>query len=413
MRIDELELEWEDETERGRHRHRRARSRRAADETGGRGRGGRTAVALMLTFVVLGALVGGIWYGFDKVNDYFKAPDYNSGGTTEVIFEVRKGQSSADIGLELEKQGIVKSQKAFVQAAKSNARSKEIQPGFYRLQKEMRAADVLSRLLDRDAFRVVTKFVVPEGKTVKEIFDIVSKASGIPVADFQAAAKDPIALGIPDWWFNRADKKAAAKGPDGTHFSLEGFLFPMAYEFNPGATAVDILKKMVGQFISVVTKLDFVAKSQNERKISPYEALIVASLAQAEAGIEEDLPRIARVAYNRAYKANMPLQFDVTANYWLQLQGKPTKPSGQLTQSELDDPKNPYNTVSVKGLPAGPINNPGEKALLGALNPPDATWLYFVAIDKTGRSAFASTPAEHDKNVQQACANGVPLCGRK
>jgi UPF0755 protein len=413
VRIDELELGWEDDTERGRHRHRRSRRTRRADENGGRGRGGRTAVALLLTLVIILALAGGVWYGFNKVNDYFKAPDYNSGGTTEVIFEVRKGQNAREIGDELYKQGIVKSQKAFVQAADANPRSREIQPGFYRLQKEMRAADVVSRLLDREAFRVVTKFVVPEGKTVREILDIASKGSGLPLADFQAAAKDPIALGIPDWWFNRTDKKAAAKALDGAHFSLEGFLFPMAYEFNPGATAVDILKKMVAQFISVVTQLDFVAKSQNERKISPYEALIVASLAQAEAGIDEDLPKIARVAYNRAYKANMPLQFDVTANYWLQLQGKPTKPSGQLTAQELDDPKNPYNTVSVKGLPAGPINNPGEKALLGALNPPDAPWLYFVAIDKTGRSAFASTPAEHDKNVQQACANGVPLCGRK
>jgi UPF0755 protein len=411
--MDDLDLGWDEETEAGRHRHRRSRRNRRADEDGSSGRGGRTAVALILTLVVFGALAGGIWYGFDKVSDFFKAPDYNSGGTTEVVFEVKKGQNASDIGQALQEQGIVKSQKAFVQAAKSNSRSKEIQPGFYKLQKEMRAADVLSRLLDRDAFRVVTKFVVPEGKTVKEILDIASKASGIPLADFQAAAKDPIALGVPDWWFNRNDKKPAAKGPDGSAHSLEGFLFPMAYEFNPGATAVDILKKMVAQFVSVVTKLEFVAKAQNERKVSPYEVLITASLAQAEAGIAEDLPRVARVAYNRAYKANIPLQFDVTANYWLQVQGKPTKPSGQLTASELDDPKNPYNTQSVKGLPAGPINNPGEAALVGALNPPDQPWLYFVAIDSTGRSAFASTLAEHDKNVKQACANGVPLCGKK
>jgi UPF0755 protein len=106
----------------------------------------------------------------------------------------------------------------------------------------------------------------------------------------------------------------------------------------------------------------------------------------------------------------MPLQFDVTANYWLQLQGKPTKPSGQLTAAELDDPNNPYNTVSKLGLPAGPINNPGEAALLGAMDPPVGEWLFFVAIDKTGRSAFAVTAAEHDKNVQEACKNGVALC---
>ena len=106
----------------------------------------------------------------------------------------------------------------------------------------------------------------------------------------------------------------------------------------------------------------------------------------------------------------MPLQFDVTANYWLQLNGKPTKPSGQLTQSELDDPNNPYNTVSKLGLPIGPINNPGEAAMTGAMDPPVGDWIFFVAVDKAGHSAFAVTAAEHDKNVRQACANGVALC---
>jgi UPF0755 protein len=119
---------------------------------------------------------------------------------------------------------------------------------------------------------------------------------------------------------------------------------------------------MVSHFMEVAAKVKFVDRVQAERKISPYEALVVASLSQAEAGVPEDLGKIARVAYNRTYKKKppMPLQFDVTANYWLQLNGKPTKPSGQLTASELDDPNNPYNTVSKAGLPLGPINNPGE-----------------------------------------------------
>jgi len=403
VRIDELELGWEDETDRGRHRHRRRRIRN--DDGAGRGRGGRTAAALLVMLLILGLLGGGLWYGFDKVSDFFKAPDYTSSGTTEVMFEIRQDQTAADIGLELEKAGIVKSQKAFVAAAKSNSRSKTIQPGVYKLLKQMRAADALSRLLDRNTYRVVIKFVVPEGKTVKETLAIASEASKLPLAQFEAAAKDPIALGVPDFWFNRADKKPSAK-------SVEGFLFPAAYEFDPRATPEQMLKEMVSRFLGVAKKLNFVDRVQAERKISPYEALIVASLAQAEAGIADDLGKVARVAYNRAYKAKMPLQFDVTANYWLQLQGKPAKPSGQLTAQELDDPKNPYNTVSVVGLPIGPIGNPGEQALAGAMDPPVGEWLYFVAIDKSGRSAFASTVAEHDKNVRQACANGIPICGR-
>jgi UPF0755 protein len=106
----------------------------------------------------------------------------------------------------------------------------------------------------------------------------------------------------------------------------------------------------------------------------------------------------------------MPLQFDVTTNYWLELNGKAAKHSGKLTQSELNDPKNPYNSETKVGLPVGPIDNPGQAALEGAAKPTAGSWLFFVAIDKSGRSAFAVTDAEHQKNKIQACKNGIPLC---
>lgn len=401
MRIDDLELAFDEESERGRHRHRRRRSSRG--DSAGRGRGGRTALALFMSLVIIGALVGGVWYGFNKIGDFFAAPDYNSGGTGEVSVTVLANQTAADIGTELERLDVVKSQKAFVQAAKDNPRSKEIQPGVYTLRKQMRAADALALLLDRETSRQVLKFTVPEGRTVKEVLDIVAKATNLPLVEFEAATKDLGALGIPDWWFNRQDGKQAAK-------SLEGFLLPQTYEFDPGTKPLDIIKAMVKQFMDVAAKLKFVDRVQAERKISPFEALTTASLAQAEAGVAADLGKIARVAYNRAYVKKMPLQFDVTANYWLQLQGKPAKPSGQLTAAELDDPNNPYNTVSKVGLPVGPINNPGEAALAGAMDPPPGEWLFFVAIDKSGNSAFAVTADEHERNVRQACANGVALC---
>src|SRR4029450_544739 len=105
-----------------------------------------------------------------------KAPDYNSGGSGEVTVTVLESQTAAQIGAELERLDVVKSQKAFVQAAKENPRSKEIQPGVYKLRRQMRAADALALLLDRDASRQVLRFTVPEGKTVKEVLDIAAKA---------------------------------------------------------------------------------------------------------------------------------------------------------------------------------------------------------------------------------------------
>ncbi|GAA0917138.1 endolytic transglycosylase MltG [Virgisporangium aurantiacum] len=392
---DDLGLSFDDgEGERGRHRHRR--------RPGGSG-GGKTAVALIVVVAILGCIGGGVWYGFDKIQNLLAAPDYNSGGSGEVQVSILANQTATQIGAELEKLDVVKSQKAFVEAAKDNPRSKEIQPGVYKLRKQMRAADALLLLLDRDQSRQVLKFTVPEGKTVIDTLNIITKETKIPLADLQEAAKDPKALGVPDFWFKRNDGKQVKP-------SIEGFLYPQTYEFDPGTNAKQMLTEMVGHFIEVATTLKFVDRVQAERGISPYEALITASLSQAEAGVAEDLAKIARVTYNRVYKAKIPLQYDVTANYWLQLNGKPMKPSSALTAAELDDKSSPYNTTSVKGLPIGPINNPGEAALKGAMDPPAGDWIFFVAIDKAGHSAFATTDAEHEANKKIACQNGVLTC---
>src|SRR4029453_14951696 len=108
-------------------------------------------------------------------------------------------------------------------------------------------------------------------------------------------------------------------------------------------------------------KLKFSSRVRAKRKISPYEALIVASLAQAESGNDDDTGKIARVAYNRLY-GDFPckcLEFDVGINYYYQLTGRPTKPSGKMTREELRDPKNPYRLHGKPGLTPTPINNPG------------------------------------------------------
>jgi len=124
-------------------------------------------------------------------------------------------------------------------------------------------------MLDRSS-RVVSKAAIPEGHTYLETFTLLSQATNIPVADFQAAAKDPIALGIPDWWFNRSDKKQSI-------VSIEGFLWPDTYEFNPNLTAAQILKQIVAQFMKVAESMDFV-KTAEGKHVSPFAALITASL---------------------------------------------------------------------------------------------------------------------------------------
>jgi UPF0755 protein len=396
--IDELDLAFDEHAERGRPRHRR----------GGRGGGkkgsGKSGVAFLMAFILLAVLGGGVYFGYSKVKDFFVAADYSGEGTDPVQVTIAKNATLTEIGNTLVDSDVVKSTKAFVNAAGENPRGKNIQSGTYKMRKQMSAKSAVTLLLDPKA-RITSGVTITEGQTSLQIYATLSKATNIPVKDFQDAAKKPVEdLGVPDYWFKRRDNKPAATG------SIEGFLYPDTYEFDPKLTAEQILKVMVDRFLTVTGDMQFADNVQNNLSVSPYEALIVASLAQAEAGVPKDLPKIARVAYNRAYKANMPLEFDVTANYWLELNGKGAKHSGKLTAAEIDDPKNPYNTKSKRGLPLGPIDNPGQAALQGAMQPAAGNWLYFVAIDKDGNSVFTNDYAQHQKNINQACKNGVPLC---
>ncbi|GAA2497575.1 hypothetical protein GCM10010435_01220 [Winogradskya consettensis] len=394
--IDELDLAFDEEADRSKPRHRRGAK-------GAKGGGkGKTAIAFLMVFVLLGVLGVGGYLGYEKVKGFFTAADYDGAGTDAVQVVIEEGSLTA-IGNTLVDSDVVKSTAAFTEAAEANPLGKNIQAGTYNLKKQMAAKDAVTMLLDPKS-RVKTGITITPGTTARDVYKLLAQKTGLPLKDFEDAGKDPKALGVPDFWFNRTDGKKAS----GT---IEGFLYPDTYEFKPKATAAEMLAVMVQKFLTVTGDMDFVKSAEQGLSVSPYEALIVASLSQAEAGVAKDWPKVARVAYNRAYKdPKMPLQFDVTTNYWLNLNDKSGKHSGKMTKAELEDPKNPYTTELKVGLPLGPINNPSEGALAGAAKPASGPWLFFVAVDKAGNSAFATTNAEHEANIQKACRNGIPLC---
>ncbi|MFI9640729.1 endolytic transglycosylase MltG [Micromonospora sp. NPDC051925] len=403
--IDDLDLGF-DEQERGeKGRHRRGFVNRRNGKSGGGKSGGgpgKTIFALLMALVLLGGIGGGAFYGFDRVRSHFVTPDFDGPGTGEALVDVKQGDTATDIGNSLYDAGVVKSTKAFVEAADENARSKNIQVGRYKVKKEMRAADALTLLLDPKS-RVVNGVTIPEGMITLAIYDLLAKETKIPVGEFKAAAKDPVKLGVPEFWFNRKDGKKAAR-------SLEGFLYPATYELPPKATAAQILSMMVEKFLDVTGEMKFVETVEADRGISPYEALITASIAQAESVNHVDMPKVARVIYNRVYAEKIGckcLGIDSGINYWLRLQGKDPKDSDDLKQSEINDPKNPYNTHDVSGLPITPISNPGEDALKGAMNAPPGDWIYFMTTDKKGTMGYGSNDADYLQLRRTMCRNGV------
>ncbi|NYT95071.1 endolytic transglycosylase MltG [Salinispora sp. H7-4] len=401
--IEELDPGFDtDRGEKGRHRrgYVRKRQRERERQRGSGGGRGKTVLALLLTLTLLGGLGGGAYYGFDRIQNFLGTPDYDGSGTEAVTVEIPEGAPIAAIAVTLYEAGVVKSTKAFVNAAEDNSQSKNIQPGQYELRKQMSGEYAVAAMLDPKN-RVVNGITVPEGRTAKSIYKLLAEETEIPAEEFEAAAKDPLALGVPEWWFTRTDDRTVEP-------SIEGFLFPDTYELPPDPTAESILALMVERFLTVAEELEFVDRVENERQIAPYEALIVASLAQAEAGTPEDLGKVARVAYNRVYgefQCNC-LEMDVTVNYYLELTGQETKTSAEMTQDELLDTKSPYSR-KLKGLIPTPINNPGRLALEGAMDPPPGKWLFFVAINKEGESAFAETYEEQLRNEAKAREAGV------
>jgi UPF0755 protein len=155
---------------------------------------------------------------------------------------------------------------------------------------------------------------------------------------------------------------------------------------------------MVESFDALATRLD-ISSAAARLGVTPYQAVVVASMVEREARVDEDRGKVARVIYNRL-AAEMPLQIDATIQFALGKQ----KDVLLFSDLEIDSP---YNTYKVAGLPPGPIASPGQESLAGALAPTPGAWLYFVVIDENGHHAFADTLAEHNRNVALAEQKGV------
>ncbi|MGB0645562.1 MAG: endolytic transglycosylase MltG, partial [Bradymonadia bacterium] len=178
---------------------------------------------------------------------------------------------------------------------------------------------------------------------------------------------------------------------------LEGKLFPDTYSVTPAMTETEILTLMHERFKSVWKHIK--SASSQKPKLSEHELITLASLVEKETVQPKEAPIIARVFLNRLEK-DMKLQSDPTYVYTKERYGKKPTKTDRLTKD------NPYNTDVIKGLPPGPIANPGRTALLAAMNPsalPKASsWLYFVAKrDGTGEHYFSRTYKEHRKAIKR------------
>ncbi len=336
-----------------------------------RRRGPGCLIALVILALLAGAAYWGVTTGIDKIQDQFSsADDYPGPGSGEVNFEVKQGDSIAEMGRGLKAAGVVASVEAFIEAAGANPESDTIQAGFYSLLKEMKASDVVNVLVNPDNI-VTTNVTIPEGFTVRQIVARLVEGTGFKQADFEAALQDAQALGLPDY----------AKG------NPEGYLFPATYDFGPNEQPADMLHDMVARWQQAATDNDLEAGAE-ALGYTPHEIMTIASLIEAE-GRGKYRKKISRVIYNRLENpdnglTNGLLEIDATVNYAL---GRDDLGLG-LTAEDLEV-DSPYNTRKYPGLPPGPIEAPGDDSIQAALNPADGPWLWYVTTDlKTGETKF-------------------------
>lgn len=315
-----------------------------------------------------------------KARDRFAVADFSGSGQGFTRIQVQPGDGAEDVAATLKAAGVVESTRAFVNAAKASGRSGEILPGTYQVRLHSSGKAAMAAILD-PANRLVSTLTVAEGRTEKQIIVDLAAKTGISVADLTAAAANLSDIGVPAAY--------AAK-------SAEGFLFPATYTFQPGQEASQALQQLTEKFSAETAQLGFEAAAK-AAGVTPYQALTIASLVEAEAKFDTDRGKIARVIYNRL-AAHMPIGIDAANRYGLAVIGKDPN---SVTFKE----NSPYNVRLHTGLPPTPISNPGVASLRAAVNPDDGDWLYYVVSDAAGHHFFTSDPNAFEAAVARCQAN--------
>jgi UPF0755 protein len=288
--------------------------------------------------------------------------DIASGSTTTAVAEL------------LSEKEVISSTFLFRAFAKVRGLDGRIEAGRYEMAKgmgEQAALDILSE----GPIEKGTSVSFPEGFALKQVAARIGARTHITEASFLKAATD-------------GSVRAAIEPPNVE--TLEGFLFPETYVVGEREDAPGLVRRMVKEFEARTAELDW---SYAESKgLSKYQALVIASLVEREARLDEDRPKVAAVIYNRLAKG-MRLQIDITALYGLDQHKVPVP-------SDLRRPS-PYNTYLIDGLPPTPIANPGLDSLKAALAPANINAIFYVVIDPSGKEGFTDSPQEFERLKQQ------------
>jgi UPF0755 protein len=315
-----------------------------------------------------------------------------------ITFTVQEGDTLELLSARLKEQEIITHAGVFEWYVKRQDGELELVPGYYTLRPLDTMGNLLAVLRTPPA-ETYTSVTFPEGFTLRQMAArLTEEVTQLNAPDFLQATSD--------------GSLTSPYLPPGVT-SLEGMLFPDTYQVAGSETVDDVIERMI-DLMELVGSQEGLDRSGEQVLRSPYEVLIIASIIEREAKLDEDRAKIARVIYNRL-ELGMPLQVDATLFY-----GQ----DADLSFDELKAIDSPYNTYLYTGLPPTPIANPGRASIRAALNPalnpqatdplcrdlPDETacqYLYYVLATEEGGHAFAVTFEQHEFNIAVARERGI------
>jgi len=309
-----------------------------------------------------------IWQGVG----FYRYAHRPAGSGTEEIFTVTRGEKFIALAARLEASGIIAHASKFRLLAELRGVDKKLKAGEYRLTAAMTPMEVQDVLVSGKSR--LYRLTIPEGFTLRQIAAEVA-TRGLGQADkFIALATSPAYV---------ATLHIEAK-------TLEGYLFPDTYYFAKSASEDTIIRTMVARFNEEFSPEWRRRAKQLHRSV--HEIVTLASIIEKETGVPSERPIIASVFQNRLRKG-MRLESDPTVIY-----GIPNF-DGNIKRVDLRTPT-PYNTYKIRGLPPGPIANPGREAIKAALYPAKTDYLFFVA-KKDNTHHFSTNIRDHQNAVRK------------
>ena len=293
------------------------------------------------------------------------------GSYETITYIAERGKGDEDIAWDLQKLGIIKNRYFFEAYVVISFQHSKLQAGKYILSPGMSVYQIVDKFVRGDV--VKNKITIIEGWNVGDIAEYFEKKEICSKADFINLANQNYSKK-----FNFLSELPEA-------VDLEGYLFPDTYEVSGGESVENIIENILANFEKKITpelKEEIVLQ-----KKSIFEIITMASIIEKEVKTMDDKKIVSGILWKR-WESGMPLQVDSTVNY---ITGKNHR-SALIVDTKIDSP---YNTYKYKGLPLGPISNPGINSILAAIYPIESKyWYYLSAVN--GKTIFSETLEKHN-----------------